>query len=137
MATSEDSKSREHRFRILSVSDDDGLRRSRDLLLANEGFEMESVTSNAALIVSRLRPFDAALICQSVEPDRAVVLCERLHRTNPEILVVRVASFERARQCDADLEIEPGPRALLDGFHALCGQRIPARSKVVGIARVH
>jgi DNA-binding NtrC family response regulator len=109
--------------RILSVSDDDGLRNSRELLLENDGYETESITSNTALSVARVRSFDIGLICRSVEPERAMALTEMLRRYNPNILILSIRPLEnRPEHFDADLEIPSGPEPVLDACRRLCEQ---------------
>lgn len=108
--------------RILSISDDDGLRISRDLLLHNDGYEPESITSNTPISVSRARSFDIALICRSVDPERAMALTDMLRRYHPEIQILSIAPLEREYAYDADFEVAPGPEPLLDAIRDLCDQ---------------
>ena len=117
-----------NRVRILSISDDDGLRFSRELLLTRDGYETTSVTSSAALSLLSARPFDIALICRSVDPERAVAVTELLRNQNPAIQIVCVAPIEdRHDSRDADFEVASGPQPLLDAIRALCGQRNASR----------
>ena len=110
--------------RVLSISDDDGLRCSRELLLSNEGYQTESITSITPLSVSRVRSFDIALICRSVEPERAMVLTDMLRRYNPEIQIVCISPLEnRLAPCAADIEIPSGPEVVLETIRELCNQR--------------
>ena len=110
--------------RVLSISDDDGLRYSRELLLWNDGYETESITSSTALSVSRVRSFDIALICRSVDPERAMALTEMLRRYNPEIQILCIRPLEsRLTPCGADREIASGPEAVLEAVRELCNQR--------------
>jgi DNA-binding NtrC family response regulator len=110
--------------RILSISDDDGLRYSRELLLANDGYETESITSNTALSVSRVRSFDIAVICRSVDPERAMALTDMLRRYNPDMQILCITPLEnRLDSSAADLEIASGPETVLEGVRQLCSQR--------------
>jgi DNA-binding NtrC family response regulator len=112
-----------NRIRILSISDDDGLRFSRELVLRNKGYETESITSNEGLSAARARSFDIALICRSVHPTRAMALSDWLRQYNPEIQIVCIAPIEDpAEPCEADLEILAGPEPLLETIRALCAQ---------------
>ena len=114
--------------RILSVSDDDGLRLSREMLLANDGYKMESTTSNTTLSVACVRSFDIALICHSVEPERAMTLAEMLRRYNPDIRILTISQLEdRQMPFDADLEIPSGPEQVLEACRKVCSE-ISARS---------
>jgi hypothetical protein len=107
--------------RVLSISDDDGLRFSRELLLASDGYETESITSNTALSVTRARSFEIAVICRSVEPERAIALADLLRRYNPEIRILTIRQLETQPQhCDADIEIASGPEPVLEACRKLC-----------------
>ena len=107
--------------RILSISDDDGLRFSRELVLRNDGYETESITSNDALPAARVRSFDIALICRSVHPARATAFSDWLRQYNPEIQIVCIAPLEDpAEPCEADVEILAGPEPLLETIRELC-----------------
>ena len=120
----EDMESMIHSARVLSISDDDGLRYSREFLLSNDGYVTESITSNTALSVSRVRSFDIALICRSVEPKRAMALTDMLRHYNPEIQILCISPLDdRLDRCGADLEIGSGPEAVLEAVRALCNRR--------------
>lgn len=109
--------------RILSISDDDGLRYSRELLLSNDGYETESITSIANLSVTRVRSFDIAVICRSVQWERAMSLSDMLRRYHPEIQILRISPLENHGElCDADMEIASGPEIILDAVRQLCTQ---------------
>src|SRR6059058_267687 len=106
-----------HPVRILSISDDDGLRYSRELLLAKDGYETESMTSNTALSVSRAKSFDIALICRSVDPERALAICSTLRRYNPGIQILCISPLEnRMEAYGGDLEILSGPEPVLEAI---------------------
>ena len=113
--------------RILSISDDDGLRYSRELLLLNDGYYAESITSNAALSVTRVRSFDIAIICRSVQAQRAMALIDKLRRYHPEIQIVSISPLEnQAEPCEADIQIPSGPERILDAVRQL-GTQISMR----------
>lgn len=112
--------------RILSISDDDGLRFSRELLLENDGYETESIASNTPVSVSRVRSFDVALICRSVDPERALALTDMLRRYHPEIQILCIAPLERRYTYAVDIEVASGPGPLLDAIRDLCDQRTVA-----------
>lgn len=107
-------------FRILSISDDDGLRYSRELLLINAGHETDSVSSDAALSVSQARSYDVALICRSVDTKRAMALTEMLQRYNPEIQIMCIAPLESMEQFDLHTQIVPDPEFFLEAVRQLC-----------------
>jgi hypothetical protein len=110
-------------IRILSISDDDGLRLSRELLLINDGYETESIASNMALSVGRARSFDIALICRSVEPERAMILADMLRRYNPDIQILCSSPLENRIEFAVGPEIPSGPEALLDAIREFCKQK--------------
>ena len=106
--------------RILSISDDEGLRFSRELLLSNDGYEAESITSNTPLSVARVRSFDIVVMCRSVEPERATTLAEMLRRYNPDIRILAISQLEkRPEYVDADIEIPSGPEPVLEACRKL------------------
>ena len=110
--------------RILSISDDDGLRLSRELLIVNDGFETESILSNTAVSVSYARSFDIVMICRSVDPERAMALIDMLRRYNPEIRILTISPLERnMRRSDADIEVESGPESVLEAIHQLSREK--------------
>jgi len=120
-----------HPVRILSISDDDGLRYSRELLLAKDGYETESMTSNTALSISRVKsanPFDIALICRSVDPERALAICSTLRRYNPGIQILCISPLEnRMEAYGGDLEILSGPEPVLEAIRQVSSGRTAHR----------
>ena len=116
-------------IRILSISDDDGLRLSRELLLLSDGYETESITSNTPLAAGFVRSFDIALICRSVKPERAIELTELMRKYHPEIQVACVTPLESiAATTEPDMEIASGPEAVLGAVRELCAQRSMRRA---------
>lgn len=107
--------------RILSICDDDGIRFSRDLVLKHEGYEVESVTSNEKLDLTRIRCFHIAVLCHSLAPDRAAEIAIYLRRCNPDIGILRVHAIRSAldHYYDVDCEVLPGPGQLLSAIHTL------------------
>lgn len=105
-------------IRILSIADDDGIRFSRELVLRQEGYEVESVTSNARFDSPWVRTFPIAVLCHSVDSNRAAEIAEALRQRNPSIAVVRIHAIRSIRDFyyDVDCEALPGPDQLL---HAL------------------
>lgn len=106
--------------RILSISDDDGLRYSRELLLINAGYETDSVSSDAVVSVSQARSYDVALICRSVDTKRGMALTEMLQRYNPEIQIMCIAPLESLEQFDLRMQIVPEPEFFLEAVRKLC-----------------
>jgi DNA-binding response OmpR family regulator len=118
------------RIRILSIADDDGIRFSRELVLRQEGYEVESVTSDARFDGPWVRRFAIAVLCHSVDSSRAAEIAESLRRRNPSIAVVRVHAI-RSRQeliYDVDCEVLPGPDQLLNSLQDLA-LRISSRDE--------
>ena len=110
--------------RILSISDDEGLRFSRELLLSNDGYEIESVPSTTALSHPRTGSFDVALICRSVEAERAAALTDTLRQSNPEIQILCISPLDSQTPCcGGGLEIPSGPESLLDAVQAVRKRR--------------
>jgi DNA-binding NtrC family response regulator len=109
-------------IRILSISDDDGLRYSRQLLLVSDGYEAESTNSRTAFAVAA-RSFDIALLCSSVDPKRALALGEMLRRCNPDIQILLITPTEGASLLETDLEVPSGPESLLHAIKQTCEQK--------------
>ncbi len=124
----ENSSRRSMTFRILSICDDDGLRYSRELLLTNDGYEIDSVSSDAVLSVSQARSYDVALICRSVDTKRGMALTEMLQRYNPEIQILRIAPLESPEQLDIHLQIVPEPQLFLETVRTSCMHAVARRS---------
>jgi len=119
--------------RVLLISDDEGLRYSRELLLSYDGYDTESITSATALPVSRVRSFDIAVVCRSVRPERAMALADMLRRYNPEIQILCIRPLEnRIAQCAADMEIPSGPDIVLAAVHELCDRKSIHKASYAG-----
>lgn len=118
--------------RILSICDDDGLRTSRQLVLMNEGYETESVSSNTALSVLDGRSFDIALICRSLDSERATALAQELRRCYPEIHMIAIdidIVESRPDSSDLDMQVSSGPQPLLEAIRELCAREAGARKE--------
>lgn len=110
--------------RVLSICDDDGLRLSRELLLLRDGYQTESIASNTAITVSRVRSFDLALICRSVDRGRAIALIEMLRRYHPAIQILCISPLDSSGDMyHADLDVPSGPQAFLDAIRFLLQKR--------------
>jgi hypothetical protein len=133
-------KAEAHATHVLSICDDDGLRLSRELLLLKDGYKTESIQSNTALSVNRVRSFDLALICRSVNRERAVPLVEMLRRVHPAIQILASKLLDSSPElCDADLEVPSGPQALLNEIRSFLQQRTanPSRMTPGSQTRTH
>jgi hypothetical protein len=116
--------------RILTISDYEGLRMSREQVLRLAGFYVEAVSSRAVFENSWITSFDIAVLCQSVEPARAIRIAELLRQANPCIALLRInpsqASVEDPSLFDLEIEALAGPRGLLKAIEAI-GQRAGSR----------
>jgi DNA-binding NtrC family response regulator len=103
---------------VLTISDYEGLRWSREFLLRAEGYQVESLSSHAFFEISTIRAFDVAILCQSVERRRAIRIADLLHRHHPSMIVVRVNPFRQPSDGAFDFSVEAiaGPEALLDAL---------------------
>lgn len=101
--------------RILCISDYEGLRISRELLLRQAGFYPESCLSATPLDVFAARRFPVALLCHSVPHERAVCIAGVLHRYHSRISVVRLNSCDPMGEpyFDRELECPASPEELL------------------------
>jgi DNA-binding NtrC family response regulator len=108
--------------RVLSISDDDGLRLSREMLLRSDGYEPVSVSSQeCAKNISGT--FDIAILCQSVDPDCADDIAQRLRRDNPQIRILQLRPIgQRTIETyyDAECEVLPDPKRFLETVACLC-----------------
>lgn len=111
-------------IRILSVSDDEGLRLSRELLLRNCGYEIESVTSYDLLGVSYVRTFEIALICTSIQATRVGPLIEKLCRYNPGIQTLDMddLQFKAEVWSEVTSPVVIGPDLLLNTLRDMCAR---------------
>ncbi len=109
------------KVRILSISDDRGVRTTRELIMREGGYEIVSITSDDLLSVSEIRKFDVAVICDSVRPARAMSIVDRLRRYNPDIRLVRVNPrvLRVDPFYDADAEVVSGTAVLLKSLRTL------------------
>lgn len=112
--------------RVLSISDDDGLRRSRELLLLNDGYEVDSLSSDDALEIPLSQNFEIAILCQSIRSEDAVYLAKCLRESNAAVRILHINSFLAKPNAvfDLDTEILSGPRALLRAVAVLCGRAL-------------
>lgn len=111
-------------IRILSVCDDDGIRFSRELVLRQEGYEVESMAGSEPIDAARARSFHIAILCHSLSPRHATQITDHLRQANPGIRVLRVHALRSATDhyYDADCEVLPGPGQLLSGIRMLSAQ---------------
>ncbi|HKF46731.1 MAG TPA: hypothetical protein VKB38_05190 [Terracidiphilus sp.] len=110
---------------ILEVSDYEGLRSSRQLLLEGAGYRVASVGSRDVLDADWVRRFDIAIVCQSVEPESAENVTAKLRRYHPAIQILRIHSPRSQPHPAFDMEMEglAGPEALFDAVRKLVERR--------------
>ena len=108
------------RIHILSISDHDDLRNSREMLLVHEGYETTSITSSEALTMASSHSFDIALICGTVGSKMAARIKARLQQLNPELQILEIGPIVRNIQPYAfDLEINSAPSLLLQAIRRM------------------
>lgn len=115
-------------YKILTISDDDGLRASRDMVLRSEGYDVQSQSSQAFLEIARGRSCNLAILCQSVPADRATSIAEQLRHQNPAIRILRMNPFRACSEprFNTDFEVFAGPYALLRAIEGLlCNKPLP------------
>lgn len=119
-------------LRVLSISDDDGIRYSRELVLMNRGYEVESIESSALLDDRRARSFNIAILCHSIDPRAAEVMARNLRRLNPSIGILRVRTMLAYADStyDVDCEVLPDPRPLLTAIETLSTARKATASRI-------
>lgn len=108
-------------IRILSICDDDGIRFSREMVLKQEGYDVESVASGDPLDRTRIGSFHLAILCHSITPEHAAHITASLRAANPAIAVLRVHAIRSAADhtYDVDCEVLPGPGQLLSAINTL------------------
>lgn len=108
-------------MRILAISDYDGLRSSREMVLISAGYSVLSVRSEA--VNSSFDPsiFDIAVICQSVQTTRAAQAAYLLRIGNPEIQILRILPEDHGSETGYDALIDglSSPQHLLESIRLL------------------
>lgn len=112
----QDREPADRRTRILLISDYDGLRFSRELLLRKQGYEVEAMSGSQFLARKELCHCDLAILCQSLDSDRALLIGAILRRTEPGTAQLRVHPFRRGLEPEFDLCVDgfDGPGVLLN-----------------------
>lgn len=111
-----DRQPADRRTRILLISDYEGLRYSRELLLGKQGYDVHSVTSGEFLAAPDSFRCDVVILCQSLESDRALLVSLVLRRAQPTPALMRVYPFRIGCEPVFDLGVDgfDGPAVLLD-----------------------
>lgn len=114
-------------IRILCIGDDEGIRFSRELVLRQEGYEVESATSDARFDSPWVRSFPIVVLCHSLDSNSAAKVAEKLRQRNPAIAVVRIHSIRSIQEqfYDVDCEVLPGPDQLLSVIQSVAMRLAP------------
>jgi len=117
-------------IRILSICDDDGIRISRELVLRQEGYEVESITSSVTWDPRLAGCFHIAILCHTLPPAEAAQWATLLRQGNPGVRVLRVHSIRSRSEglYDVDCEVLSGPAALLAAIQTLLPVRAPSEA---------
>jgi DNA-binding NtrC family response regulator len=107
--------------RILSISNDQHLARSRQLVLESQEFDVESFTSQKALIECQGKSFDVAILGHTVPDDEKRMLVDELRRLCPGIKVIGLLQFGEVPDpaWDGARRIDDGPSALLEAVRSV------------------
>ena len=79
--------------RVLLIGDDPMVLRSRSLLLERAGYNVQQMSSDVARQGIDLADFGLVLLCRSVAPGDAVRIAHSLHNANPQLPILRFATF--------------------------------------------
>lgn len=107
--------------RILSICDDDGIRISRELVLRQEGYEVESITSSVTWDPRLADCFHIAILCHTLLSVEAAQWAILLRKGNPHLRILRVCCIRSRSEglYDVDCEVLSGPVALLAAIQTL------------------
>lgn len=122
---------------ILSISDDEGVRVSREMLLRRNGYEVESVESQEFLGVGYVRRFKVALICTSIPAPLVGPLMEKLIRYNPSIQIIEMEDlrFNAELWFDVNASRSAGPDLLLEALKEASAQNARRTLKPDSVGR--
>ncbi|MFP5236999.1 MAG: hypothetical protein ACLGSD_13955 [Acidobacteriota bacterium] len=106
----------ERRTRILLISDYEGLRTSREVLLRKQGYDVRAITSAEFLEKPDSCQGDLAILCQSLESGRARAVGEILRRKCHGLSLLRIYPCRTSLEPVFDLGVDgfDGPEVLLD-----------------------
>ena len=101
--------------RVLSVSDYESVRLTRELLLQNAGYSVVSMSSDCAMRDQIPGGLAIAIVGQTVDEVSASRLAVRLRRTQPNIRILRLTmQYSRSGpDFDGYCFVEDGPAAFL------------------------
>lgn len=106
---------------LLAISDYDGLRFSREMILSKAGYTVHSIPSGAVTDVFNGANFQLAILCQSVEHGRAAQVASVLRDGNPAIRILRVLPDRSVSEHGYDAVIDgwDNPERFLDAVRRL------------------
>ncbi len=115
--------------RILSISDHESVKRSRELLLQSVGYSVVSMSSDGTLKEEIPRDIEVAIVGQTVDDGSASRIVERLRTTQPCLRILRLADPNASigYEYDCVCLVEDGPGALLG-----CLAELIANAETVG-----
>jgi hypothetical protein len=107
-------------IRILSLSDDGSVRRTREILLKSAGYEVVSLPGDAEL-TNAAACSNIAVLCHSFLASDVVQLAHELRECNPAIRVLEIIAYNHRQAGIADAEccMYDGPSAFLDSVASL------------------
>lgn len=103
--------------RILSISYDEALLATRQMILEQAGFEVISSLGFAeSLENSKKGPFDLVVLGHSLplKDKSAIVAALRKTKSKPKVLSIRRHGYAPIPEADASVEAVDGPQALLE-----------------------
>ena len=101
--------------RILSISYDESLLMTRQMILEQAGFEVVSALGFAeSLEHLKKGPFDLVVLGHSLPlKDKSAIVAELKRKFNPKILSIRRHGYAPIPEADASVEAAEGPQALI------------------------
>ena len=114
--------------RILSISYDEALLHTRELLLFREGFEVESAVGfSAAIDACKKRDFDLVIMGHSIPAqDKATIIKQLRAMCSTPILALRRPNEYPLKTADYDLDSSE-PRRFLNYVKEITMGRVPAQ----------
>jgi CheY-like chemotaxis protein len=114
-------------IRVLSICDDDGLRYSRELLLATGGFDTTSVSSNDVWERAAKSKYDLIILCHAVDINRALRVISFIRRRNPQVHTLGIKSLDRIlvnESSEIKGEVASRPSMLLKAMSSLASEML-------------
>jgi hypothetical protein len=114
---------------ILSISDHESVKRSRELLLQSVGYSVVSMSSDCALNEEIPRNIDVAIIGHTIDDLSASRIVNRLRTTQPHLRILRLAEQNAGigYEYDCVCFVEEGPGVFLG-----CLAELVANAETVG-----